>query len=81
MEKEKLVKVISDSIENVVGKTNININENLFSGNINISPIDMVYIIDLIEEIIQFSIARIFISDYKILTINNIADSILEIIN
>lgn len=80
MDNSYIKNVIAQAICEVKGIKVTDENRNLFNFEWNISPIDMIYIIDRIEENCKVDLAEIIAnSGYRFLTIKNLANAISQI--
>lgn len=80
MQKEEIVQFLSNEF-NKYSHEKINPDQNIFSISNYISPREVVYTMMKLEENLKITITDIFkVHDSNIMTINNIAESILELL-
>lgn len=80
MDTSYIKNVIAQAIREVTGIKVTDENRNLFNFEWNISPVDMVYIIDRIEEDCKVDLAEIIAnSGYRLLTIKNLVNAISQV--
>lgn len=80
MDNSYIKNVIAQAICEVKGIKVTDENRNLFNFEWNISPVDMIYIIDRIEENCKVDLVEIIAnSGYRFLTIKNLANAISQI--
>lgn len=79
MDNSYIKNVIAQAICEVTGIKVTDEDRNLFNFEWNISPVDMIYIIDRIEENCRVDLAEVIAnSSYRLLTIKNLANAISQ---